>query len=237
MKSKTVVIFSQWQKTDDDFYIQALKAVGLRTELVPPQPFSCELKDKILESDGVVFAGGEDISPHIYAPNQQIHSSVKGINSLRDQMEMEALNIALNSTKPIFAVCRGLQLLNCLLGGTLYQDLDSEYPIKPLLEIHRQNSYKIPRETGIHPIIIKQNSLLHRILGRNIIKVNSTHHQAAASIGKGLTIAAHSPQGVIEALELDNNEKVLAVQFHPEIMINTSKSFKKLFEYFAEVIE
>lgn len=236
MKSKKVVIFSQWQKTDDEFYIQALKAVGLRTRLVPPQPFSCELKEKILDYDGILFAGGEDISPHIYAPDKQVHHSVKGINSLRDKMEMEALKTALCFKKPIFAVCRGLQLLNCLLGGTLYQDLDSEYPIKPLLEIHQQNSYKIPRETGIHPIIIKNNSLLHRILGRSIIKVNSTHHQAAAVTGRGLTMSAHSPQGVVEALELDNNEKVLAVQFHPEIMINTSKSFKKLFEYFAEVI-
>lgn len=233
---KVIPVFSAWQKGSDILYRNALEHVDLESKFIKPRPFDGELEGIIREAPGVLFSGGQDMHPRYADPGNPVHPTVKSIDEVRDDMEVQALKLCLDLEKPIFAVCRGLQLFNCVLGGDLYQDLDSQAPPAGVPKFHRQTDREIRRDRPSHEMIIEEGTLLYRIIGRKMIRVNSTHHQGIRNLAPGLVVSGRAPDGVIEAVEIPGRENVIVVQFHPERLWRRLKSIEKLFKYFAEVI-
>lgn len=167
--------------------------------------------------DGLLLAGGTDVDPDLYGAAREAETEEP--DRVRDRMEGALLDEALERDLPVLAICRGLQLLNVRLGGTLRQHIED---------------HKKPKVREAHDIAIAPGSRLHAILGRREYKVNSRHHQSAQRVGKGLTVTARAPDGVVEALELPGRRFVLAVQWHPEARTDGPDSI--LFEAFRQAL-
>jgi putative glutamine amidotransferase len=166
--------------------------------------------------DAVVFTGGIDMDPiekidYANAPNE--------FNVTRDLFEMAVLEIALKEQKPILGICRGLQLINVFKGGTLH--LDNGVTKN---KVHKKETFD-----KIHKVQVEKNSLFYFIVKQEFGEVNSAHHQSIEKLGKDLKAVAHTEDGVIEAIESSNPEKqfLLAVQWHPERMIDFESPFSK----------
>ncbi len=178
--------------------------------------------------DGLMLSGGEDIDPEIYG--EEPHPKLLEIIPERDNLEIRVLHLFLAKDKPIFAICRGCQVLNAALGGDLFQDLPSQK------KSHVNHDQKAPRGYPFHSVKIKQKSLLFQILKTEQIKVNSYHHQAAKNVILPLVATAWAADGVIEAIESMTHSFVLGVQWHPEGMAIVHDSHaKQLFSAFIEI--
>ena len=166
--------------------------------------------------DAIVFTGGIDMDP---IEKIKYANAPQEFNRIRDLFEMAVLEKALNERKPILGICRGLQLINVYLGGTLHLD-NGEAKNK----IHRRET-----EDKIHTIQVEKNSLFHSIVKEEYGEVNSAHHQSIDSLGKGLKAVSHTEDGVIEVIESDNPEQqfLIAVQWHPERMSDLESPFSK----------
>jgi putative glutamine amidotransferase len=179
--------------------------------------------------DLLVLAGGGDVHPEFY--NQKLIPKLfKGVMKERDEFEMLLINNALKNNMPILGICRGLQIFNVALGGTLITDLEySGY------KNHRTQRSIVKR----HKIEISRESLLSNIVGSGVKLVNTFHHQAIDQIGKGLRVSAKSSDDIIEAAELVNtktNSSVILIQWHPERMV-TSETSKKIIKNFINKIK
>jgi len=197
---------SVWMLPD---YLDGIKAAG-GIPIILPLEMAEEDADRIVETcDGFLFTGGQDV----------------GSCSERDKLETLLLSKALLSDKAILGVCRGLQFINVFLGGTLWQDLPSEHPSEI---VHRQGK---PYGTPTHKVILNGN--LKTLLGKDIIEVNTLHHQAAKDLGSDLTPMAVSPDGIIEAIQMVGKRFVWAVQWHPEYMFKTDPDSLAIFSCFV----
>ncbi len=194
-------------------YITAIKEAGARVILIYPQAIE-ELEDELKNCDGLVIPGGLDVDPYFY--NQENTDSTTEPYEV-DQMDIDAIEIAQRYAIPIFGICRGIQIINVALGGSLKQDIPN----------HSLSS-DTNRLKG-HMINIEKGTLLHEIFGSNI-EVNSYHHQAIDKCAPTLNVIAQSEDGIIEAVEGD---QILAVQWHPERM-TSQESTKALFKSFVE---
>lgn len=196
---------SLWMLPD---YLDGIKAAG-GVPVILPIDISENGADRIIETcDGSLFTGGQDVAS---CPE-------------RDNPETLLLSKALQADKPIFGICRGLQFLNVFLGGTLWQDLPSEHPSEI---VHRQaKPYGIPT----HKVTLSGE--LKSLLDKDILEVNTLHHQAIKDLANGLTTMAVAPDGIIEAVRMKNKRFVWAVQWHPEYMFTTDKNSLKVFEFF-----
>lgn len=180
--------------------------------------------------DGIVLTGGVDVHPHFY--EEEPHLKLGEVMLERDQFELELTHQALNRGIPILAICRGLQLLNVALGGTLYQDIYTQYEGKVILHSQIAN-----RSVATHFVEMNQQSKLFKIIGKQRIAVNSMHHQSIKEVGNHLNIVAKASDGIVEAAELDESihPYCLAVQWHPEEMaIAGNEHAKKLFSSFVQ---
>jgi putative glutamine amidotransferase len=166
--------------------------------------------------DAIVFSGGIDMDP---IENIQYANAPKRFNLARDQFELAVLEGALQEQKPILGICRGLQLINVFLGGTLHLDNGQAKN-----KIHRSTT-----EDKIHKIRVSKASLFYSIVQQEFGNVNSAHHQSIEILGSGLTAVAYSEDGVIEAIESSDPEKqfLIAVQWHPERMSDLENPFSK----------
>lgn len=203
---------------------------------------SPELKTRVLsykrnnltalgECSGLVLTGGGDVDPILYG-GDPCHPALRGVDRARDDFELDAVGTALSGGVPILGICRGLQLANVYFGGTLEADLS------PALRPRHQSD----NDEGIrHRVAITPDSHLARLCGGTDGVVNSSHHQAAAAVGKGLRIVARSDDGVPEALERDgsrNGSYVLLVQWHPERMMdNDNPLTHKILRHFLVELE
>lgn len=158
--------------------------------------------------DGLLLSGGDDVDPAHYGAAQSWECG--DICPARDEFELALCREVLRLRKPIFGICRGMQLLNVALGGTLYQDLRSEFPG---CIAHRQHQ---KAEYASHPVSVVQDTRLHQALQTEILTVNSHHHQAVKALAPDLRVTATAPDGVIEAVEHVQLPFCLAVQWHPE---------------------
>lgn len=172
--------------------------------------------------DGILFVGGDDISPLYFGENPI--SKINSISTRRDFIELELFKKAWEKDMPIFGICRGAQVMNVALGGTLYQDIDSQY--EGVLGHYPKN---ISRDELYHSVKLREGSKLSRIFNTDEIKVNSFHHQAVKDLGKGLTISAESSEGIIEGIEAEDKRFVVGVQWHPEGLTLRYPEFQKLF--------
>jgi len=167
--------------------------------------------------DGLLLAGGTDVDPALYGAAREAETDEP--DCVRDRLEGALLDEALERDLPVLGICRGLQFLNVHLGGTLRQHIDG---------------HKRPKVREVHRIAIAPGSRLEAILEMHEYVVNSRHHQSADRVGKGLTVTATAPDGVVESLELPGKRFVLAVQWHPEA--RTDGADVKLFEAFREAL-
>ncbi len=194
--------------SDTQVYIDALKKVGAEPVLLGQIKTEKDAVKELNKVDAVIMTGGEDINPKYY--NEKPHEKLEAVKDDRDTSDYLLLTTALKKDYPILGTCRGMQLLNVVQGGTLYQDIPTQHPSKVL---HRDPK----REDFVdHACKIDPNSHLYKILKKKEVTVNSWHHQGVKDLGKDLKVVATAPDGIIEAIEVPSASFVLGVQFHPE---------------------
>jgi putative glutamine amidotransferase len=178
---------------------------------------------------GVLLTGGGDVLPAMYG--ETAHPSYSAAEAGRDDYELELVRRAVAGDLPLFAICRGVQVLNVALAGTLVQDLPSAIDGAVAHDVPE------PRVGAAHDVWIAPGTLLDRLMRPSIrgdpCSVNSRHHQAVAALGRGLVVTATAPDGVIEAVEDPSKRFCLGVQWHPENFYRTGE-FRPLFEAFVE---
>lgn len=176
--------------------------------------------------DGFLFTGGHDINPNIYG--EEIEDVTGELCHERDMMETILFEKVVELDKPAFGICRGLQLFNALLGGTLYQHIPLQLIDSKLN--HQQNP---PYTQPVHTVHIKRDTLLGKIVQTETMKVNSYHHQGIKKIADQLVPAAVAEDGLIEAVAMPNKKFILAVQWHPEFNYHLDDYNFKLFLEFV----
>jgi len=180
--------------------------------------------------DGLLFAGGGDVDPALFgmAP----HPKLGTVEPLRDEVELALARWAIDDRKPVLAICRGIQLLNIALGGTLYQDIPSELPGA----LDHCASSKVPGRAHVaHSIALQAGSWLAERLGTDELPGNTFHHQALRDIAPGLRVVGRAPDGIVEAVEGDGPGFVVGVQCHPEdLWERADVRWARLFAGFVE---
>lgn len=191
--------------------------------------------DYVRQADGVLLTGGDDLNPYIYAPKLRSSLKSKAIMTAdggrRDLFELMLVEEVFRQRKPLLAICRGHQLLNVALGGTLIVDLPTQ---KPSRINHRQMERK---SEVVHSVRLTRGSLLAKITKTQVLGVNSTHHQAVARVAKGLRAVALGADGVVEGMELEMPKQLpflLSVQFHPERLMGRHAEHRAIFEAFIQ---
>jgi len=216
-------------------YPLAIRAAGGIPWLLPCIPDRDFLAESVRGCDGVLLTGGDDVDPRLYARTKappHLQRTVHPAGPGRDLFELMLIDEVFRQRKPLLAICRGLQILNVALGGTLLLDIQSQ--VSGALNHSRTDR----KDQLVHEVEIKHGTLLAEILGKDRIKVNSSHHQAAGNINlKLLKISAESIDGIVEGMELAPAKRhllpyLLAVQFHPERLFARHADHRKLFASF-----
>ena len=207
-----------------DVYSQAILNCGGTPLLVPVSQNRSSLGAICSVIDGLLLSGGADITPRFYGEESQ--DGLKDVDEVRDLMEIELTHLALKTGMPIFGICRGQQVLNVALGGTLYQDIPRQVPAS------LNHAPSADRSVMTHKIKIETGTHLHKIIQRRNIWVNSKHHQSVKEAAPGLVVSATASDGIIEAIEDPQRPFVLAVQWHPEGLWHKDAFAKNLFKAF-----
>ncbi len=212
----------------NDSYVKAVEEAGGIPLVIPNGLKEEKLKQLAEDLDGFLFSGGVDVDPGRYG--QEKDETVVSVSKKRDETEFTLLKHVLDDTKkPVLCICRGMQMLNAALGGTLIQDLEKAGYEKHFLIDN-------PRNVFTHEIVVEEDSKLKKIL-KDEIRVNSFHHQALGEVSERLKVTAHSKKDhVIEAAEMPGERFVLAVQWHPEELI-ANGSHLALFKEFVSQAE
>ena len=213
-------------------YIQALTAAGALPWMIPLITDEETLRGIYESLDGVFLPGGADIDPVSYGTAP--HPACDKTDRDRDRVELTLGKWALADGKPVLGVCRGMQLINVVAGGTLYQDLASQFPEGVKHDYFPFGGQTYARDYLAHEVRITPDSRLARLFGAGPIKVNSMHHQGVRVLGAGLVATAHAPDGLVEALEGEGPGYLLAVQWHPEALTEKDASTRRLFTEFVE---
>ncbi|MCG0276445.1 MAG: gamma-glutamyl-gamma-aminobutyrate hydrolase family protein [Thermosediminibacteraceae bacterium] len=208
-------------------YYEAVEKAGGIPVIVPPLGDEEALLKLLDRVDGLLLSGGPDVDPRYF--NEDPMPGLGEISPLRDKAELFLCREAVKRKKPVLGICRGAQVINIALGGSVYQDIGSaiERPLK-----HRQEA---PRWYGSHDVRVIKDSVLYRIFEANSFPVNSFHHQAIKDVGSSLKSVAFAPDGVVEAVEGISEEVFLVgVQWHPEEMWERYPEQLKLFKAFVD---
>ena len=191
-------------------YPAAIEAAGGVPVLLPPMADDA-LVELLRRLDALVFPGGLDVDPAEYGEEPQ---PLTEVNPQLDQLELSVARWAASSDVPVLGICRGQQLLNVALGGSLVQHMEN----------HRQSG---DRSTPFHGMSVEPGSRLAGLLGATEIQVNSHHHQAVRVLGDGLRAVAWAPDGTIEGVESTRHSWLVAVQFHPEDMVGSHRPSRR----------
>ncbi len=206
-------------------YLRAVEQAGGVPWLLPPGLGIKTIRAMLDRCDGLMLTGGADISPACYG---EPLDGATGISEPRDAMEFAAVEYALEGQMPLLAICRGLQVLNVALGGSLWQDLPSQ---RPSGIAHRQPE---DRHIATHEVGLEAESTLTAVLGATSVMTNSMHHQGINRLGGGLCATARTTDGLIEGVEIPGHPFALAVQWHPEELVATHEHARRLFASFIE---
>lgn len=192
-------------------YLRALEAAGGIPSLIHLTRDAEVLDAHYARCDALLFAGGEDVGPAHYGAAP--HPRLGPTNPLQDEVEIALARRAVAEGKPLLGICRGMQLINVALGGTLYQDLPSDLPAGCN---HSESTERHAMSYLAHPITLANDSWLAERLGAAEVTVNTLHHQALRDIAPGLRVVGHAPDGLAEAVEGAGPGFLVAVQCHPE---------------------
>lgn len=210
-------------------YIRGVEHVGGEMITIHYDTPLAALADVADGLDGVIFAGGPDIHPKFFG--QEIDPKCGRINLQRDEMELKLFECAANRGLPVFGICRGIQLINVALGGTLIQDIPSVYEGA----VHQQEA---PRLALWHDVRIIPGTPLAALYGDGgRIMTNSFHHQALLRVADGLMINAVAAEGFAEAVTGTGEQFILGTQWHPEISYKSDENSRALFSYFGKAVE
>jgi putative glutamine amidotransferase len=208
-------------------YVHAVENAGGLPILIPMLKDLHHLEDLLPRLDGILFSGGIDLQPALYGEAK--HPKADAGDPELDEFEIVVANWALQEDIPILGVCRGMQLLNVVLGGSLYQDIPSQRA--DALEHCRRD---MPRTALTHAVAVKEESVMEQILGVREVWINSLHHQAVKEPGKGVYISGCAEDGLAELLEVPERRFLLGVQGHPEEIYGQVDAFSRLFEAFVQ---
>jgi putative glutamine amidotransferase len=194
------------------YYVEAVRNNGGLPVLIPLGLNDGELRELFERFDGLLFSGGGDIDPALFGG--AMNETIYGLDEDRDRVEFTLLRWAAKEEKPFLGICRGIQVMNVTLGGTLFTDIALE------VEGSAKHNYfpGYPRNKIVHPVAVSEEARLARILGSPIVKTNSLHHQAIKTPAPGVEVVALAPDGVIEGIELPGHRFGLGVQWHPECL-------------------
>lgn len=209
-------------------YVRCITAAGGYPILLPSLPERCG--EALGMVDGLLLIGGGDIAAkHLGKEN---HPRARFFNPLRDEFELALIKMAAQRGMPMLGICRGLQIMNIALGGSLYQDINDEQGTT--FDHMRELTPDLP----VHAVSIAAQSCLASILGTTSVSVNSVHHQAVRELSPKLTAVAWAPDGVIEAAEACGDSGfMLGVQWHPERIAGKQPEQLKLFERLVRAAE
>lgn len=185
------------------------------------------IKKQIENIDGLLLSGGDDIEPAFFGESP--HQKIGPIEPGRDLYEMKLIKYAFEAGKPILGICRGAQILNVHLGGTMYQDIYSQHGDRTIK--HNQDARK---DYLSHKVTVTEGTKLHEIVGTTEIRTNSFHHQANKSPAESLKVSAVTEDGIIEAVESTEHDFVIGVQWHPEGTYLVDEASRKIFKAFIE---
>ena len=208
-------------------YVDAVLQSG-GIPVVIPLMYDNEIVALLNSLDGVIFTGGEDFDPAYY--NERPIPQMGTVNSIRDAFDIRTLRLAAERGLPILGICRGVQLINIVFGGSLYQDLPAQYYDKSIR--HRQRQ---PKEDASHSVFVENNTVFADIVKERMLMVNSAHHQAIKRVADGFRVAGRSPDKIVEVIEkIDSENWILGVQFHPETRVSQDNAMSRIFRSFIE---
>jgi putative glutamine amidotransferase len=212
-------------------YLAAVERAGGIPLMIPPlaDPADAEALGALLaRMDGLLLSGGGDVDPRYYGEERLPVCGEP--EPERDTLEIPLARLAIKRGTPVLGICRGVQLLNVALGGTLYQDITAQRPEAPP---HVSHDYNGARDATAHSIRIQPGSLLERIVGAEHHAVNSFHHQAIKDAAPGVELIAWSEDGIPEALVAPGHPFALGVQFHPEELVFVDPASQRIFDAFV----
>jgi putative glutamine amidotransferase len=210
-------------------YVRSIEGAGLLPLIVPPLADPTTAAALVAVCQGLLLTGGEDVDPARYGA--VAHPTTGAPNVPRDATELALFAAARERRIPVLGICRGIQLINVALGGTLVQDLPSERPSSI------QHDQPEAANARTHGIRLVAKSRLHAAVGTDELTVNSYHHQAVDRVADGLTVTATAPDGVIEGVEGTEGPWLVAVQWHPEDLTTDIQPWDRgLFKAFAEAV-
>lgn len=207
-------------------YMKALELCGALPIMLPLTRDEEELDRCITLCDGFLLTGGHDVNPAKYG--QKKKETCGSLCELRDEMESYILNRAIEEDIPVLGICRGVQLLNVHLGGSLYQDLPTEYDSKIS---HRMDA---PYDREAHKVEVLPDTLLADIIGEGLHGVNSCHHQAIQELAVGVQKMAVAEDGIVEAISMLDKKFIMGVQWHPEFSYRKNEDSRKIMQAFVE---
>ena len=216
--------WNETKNTVNNTYVNSVLKNGGVPYLIPVTDNVEVLRQIVSQLDGIIFTGGEDFAPAYFGEEE--HEHLGEVNVTRDTYDLTLFKLALDRNIPTLGICRGLQLINVAMGGTLYQDLPSE---KPSDINHRQEE---AGTVATHSVSVVEGSLMHQILGEKEVQVNTFHHQAIEKLAPGLKIVGWSNDSVPEMIEAYPHRQIIGTQFHPEIFTNAGDELMgKLFKF------
>lgn len=218
-----VRLFPQYQRS-----IERAGGIGVMLPFTNDKEVMKEMANSF---DGFLFTGGQDINPELYGQKEGNYLTMStGYAPERDDFESAFYPILKELNKPILAICRGFQIINVLHGGTILQDLpyepyDGNFVLHPAWD---------SEGNFVHEIYVRPNTKLREIMRDDVIPVNSYHHQGIGKVGEGLTISGVSPDGLVEAFDIDDLDYGVGVQWHPEVLFDNNFDDGRLFKSFIE---
>lgn len=209
-------------------YVQAIVRAGAAPILIPHLSDPDLLRSVYERLDAVLLSGGVDVAPEQYG--QQRHEKCGSVDAERDETELALARWCVDEGIPLLAICRGIQVLNVALGGSLYQDIEAQAP-----GAIRHDWYPgHPRDLLAHAVDVVPGTRLAAILGVKDVpvplEVNSLHHQALCDVAPGLHVTARAPDGIVEAVEVEGHPFALGVQWHPEELAAGDARAQALFD-------
>ena len=212
-------------------YLDAILRAGGEPVVISPQPLKTKDPEAMMQRfDGLVLMGGADVNPALYGQTAGIH--IYGVQPEQDAFESALLNASLNADIPVLAICRGMQLANVVLGGSLVQHLGELANASKLLD-HAPKQFPVGEEFALHRIDIEPNSQMASALGATQINGASFHHQGIDRLASDLIAVGYAPDGILEAVE-HRTKWLLGMQWHPEDTAATDSVQQSLYNAFIQ---